>query len=95
MKKVSFNQVYFHDCVSSFLDAISGKYAVVCAYTSLDHPENVCVLMQYVPFSLKEYLDACSLFGMVFTCSGNPCGLSTYSYLMVILSLDANKCNSL
>lgn len=93
MKKVDFNQVYFHDCVRMFLDAISEKFAVVSVYTSLEHPDNVHVLMQYVPFSLKRYLDACSLYGMVFTCAANPCGLSPYSYIEILLSLDTNKCN--
>lgn len=92
MKQVNFNQVYFHDCVRMFLDAISEKFSVVSSYTSLDNPDNVHVLMQYVPFSLKRYLDACSLYGMVFTCCGNPCELSPYSYIEILLSLDTNKC---
>lgn len=93
MKKVDFNQVYFHDCVRLFLDAVSEKFAVASVYTSLEHPDNVHVLMQYVPFTLKRYLDACCLYGMVFTCTGNPCDMSAYSYIEVLLSLDTNKCN--
>lgn len=94
MKEKDFNQVYFHDCVRQFLDAVGQKFTIVSVFTCLDFPNNVVLLMQYVPFTLKEYLDDYNLYGMVFTCSANPCGLSPYSYLEVVLTLGDKKFNS-
>ena len=94
MKDVSFNQVYFHDCVRQFLDAISEKYVIASVFTSLDYPNSVVLLMQYISLSLKEYLDACHLSGMVFTSSANPCGFSPYCYVELIVTLDDSKFNS-